>query len=52
MGRTNASIAREPVITEKAVVHHASRIYDVLGLPPRANDHPRVLAVIQYLTGA
>jgi len=31
-GRSNASIARELVITEKAVVHHASRIDDV----PRA----------------
>ena len=51
-GRSNASIARELVITEKAVVHHASRIYDVLGLPPSADDHRRVLAVIQYLTNS
>ncbi len=50
VGRSNASIARELVITEKAVVHHASRIYDVLGLTPSADDHRRVLAVIQYLT--
>ena len=49
-GRSNASIARELVITEKAVVHHASRIYDVLGLPPSPDDHRRVLAVMQYLT--
>jgi DNA-binding NarL/FixJ family response regulator len=51
-GRSNASIARKLVITEKAVVHHASRIYDVLGLPPSADDHRRVLAVIQYLTNS
>ncbi len=51
-GRSNVSIARELVITEKAVVHHASRIYDVLGLPPSADDHRRVLAVIQYLTNS
>ncbi len=51
-GRSNASIARELVITEKAVVHHASRIYDVLGLPPSADDHRRVLAVIQHLTNS
>ena len=51
-GRSNASIARELVITEKAVVHHASRIDDVLGLPPSADDHRRVLAVIQYLTNS
>jgi DNA-binding NarL/FixJ family response regulator len=50
VGRSNASIARELVITEKAVVHHASRIYDVLGLPPSTDDHRRVLAVVQYLT--
>jgi DNA-binding NarL/FixJ family response regulator len=50
VGRSNASIARELVITEKAVVHHASRIYDILGLPPSADDHRRVRAVIQYLT--
>ena len=34
------------------MVHHASRIYDVLGLTPSADDHRRVLAVIQYLTTA
>jgi DNA-binding NarL/FixJ family response regulator len=49
-GRSNASIARELFITEKAVVHHASRIYDVLGLPPSTDDHRRVLAVIQFLS--
>ena len=40
VGRSNASIARELVITEKAVVHHASRIYDVLGLPPEYRRPP------------
>jgi DNA-binding NarL/FixJ family response regulator len=49
-GRSNASIARELVITEKAVVQHASRIYDVLGLAPSADDHRRVRAVVQYLS--
>lgn len=33
-GRTNASIARQMPITEKAVVQYASRIYDALGLFP------------------
>jgi DNA-binding NarL/FixJ family response regulator len=49
-GRTNAAIARRLTITEKAVVGHASRIYDALGLPPSEDDHRRVLAVLRYLT--
>ena len=36
-------------VAVEAVVHHASRIYDVLGLPPSADDHRRVLVVVQYL---
>jgi DNA-binding NarL/FixJ family response regulator len=49
-GRTNAAIARELVITEKAVVQHASHIYDVLGLVLTEDDHRRVLAVLRYLS--
>ena len=48
-GRTNAAIARRLGISEKAVVHHVSRIYDVLGLALTDDDHRRVLAVIRYL---
>jgi DNA-binding NarL/FixJ family response regulator len=48
-GRSNAAIARRLVITEKAVVHHVSHIYEQLGLPPSADDHRRVLAVARYL---
>jgi DNA-binding NarL/FixJ family response regulator len=48
-GRTNAAIARRLTITEKAVVGHASHIYDELGLPPSEDDHRRVLAVLRYL---
>ena len=33
-GRSNAAIARELVITRKAVVQHVSNIYDELGLRP------------------
>jgi DNA-binding NarL/FixJ family response regulator len=33
--RSNAAIAERLVITEKAVVGHISRIYDVLDLPPQ-----------------
>ena len=37
-------------ITEKAVVQHASRIYDLLGLAAGGEDHRRVLAVVRYLS--
>lgn len=49
-GRSNASIARALVISEKAVVQHISRMYSLLGLPPSADDHRRVIAVLQHLS--
>jgi DNA-binding NarL/FixJ family response regulator len=49
-GRTNAGIAAELVITEKAVAKHVAAIFEALGLPPTADGHRRVLAVIRYLT--
>ncbi|WP_194409915.1 response regulator transcription factor [Microbacterium cremeum] len=48
-GRSNASIAGKLFLTEKAVVQHVSRIYDALGLPPDADAHRRVQAVIRFL---
>jgi DNA-binding NarL/FixJ family response regulator len=48
-GRSNAAIARRLSITEKAVVSHASHIYDELDLPRSDDDHRRVLAVLTYL---
>jgi DNA-binding NarL/FixJ family response regulator len=48
-GRTNAGIAEELVITEKAVAKHVAGIFEALGLPPSAEGHRRVLAVIRYL---
>lgn len=51
-GRSNAAIAAQLVLTEKAVVQHTSNIYDALGLPVDADDHRRVLAVIRYLQAA
>jgi DNA-binding NarL/FixJ family response regulator len=48
-GRTNAGIARRLGISEKGVVQHVSRIYDILGLAVSDDDHRRVLAVIRYL---
>ena len=49
-GRTNAAIGHRLSITDKAVVQHVSHIYDQLTLPPSADDHRRVLAVIRYLS--
>jgi DNA-binding NarL/FixJ family response regulator len=49
-GRSNASIARDLVISEKAVIQHTSRIYDELRLPVSGDDHRRVLAVVRYLS--
>lgn len=51
-GRSNAAIARRLVITEKAVVQHASHIRDQLGLAVSDDDHRRVLAVVRCLTRA
>ncbi|MGM7671469.1 response regulator transcription factor [Microbacterium sp. A93] len=48
-GRSNASIAARLFLTEKAVVQHASRIYDALSLAVDSDAHRRVLAVLQYL---
>jgi DNA-binding NarL/FixJ family response regulator len=49
-GRSNSAIARALVISEKAVVQHATNIYIQLGLPPSDDDHRRVLAVLRYLS--
>lgn len=49
-GRSNAAIARELFITEKAVTGHVSHVYDELGLALSEDDHRRVLAVVRYLS--
>lgn len=51
-GRSNAHIAARLGTSEKAVVQHTSKIYDTFGLPVAADDHRRVLAVIQYLAAS
>jgi len=48
-GRSNAAIARQLVVTERAVEKHVTSIFTKLGLPPSDEDHRRVLAVLRYL---
>jgi DNA-binding NarL/FixJ family response regulator len=50
-GRSNAAIARAMVITEAAVAKHISGLLIKLDLPPDAEDHRRVRAVLAYLRG-
>lgn len=48
-GRSNASIARELVVTVAAVERHVTSIFDKLGLNQSPDQHRRVLAVLTYL---
>lgn len=48
-GRSNAAIASQMLITERAVAKHTSNIFGKLGLPPSDDDNRRVLAVLAYL---
>jgi DNA-binding NarL/FixJ family response regulator len=48
-GRTNAAIAAELVVTERAVEKHVTGIFGKLDLPAGGDDHRRVLAVLRFL---
>ncbi len=48
-GRSNAAIAAELVVTERAVEKHVTSIFSKLGLTAGAETHRRVLAVLAYL---
>ena len=48
-GRSNHAIAEQMVVTERAVEKHVTSIFAKLDLPPAAEDHRRVLAVLAYL---
>ena len=48
-GRSNASIAEELVVTERAVEKHVTSIFGKLRLPAASADHRRVLAVLTFL---
>jgi DNA-binding NarL/FixJ family response regulator len=48
-GRTNAAIASQLVVTQRAVEKHVKSIFQKLRLPPADTDHRRVFAVLRYL---
>jgi DNA-binding NarL/FixJ family response regulator len=50
-GRSNRAIADTLVISERAVEKHVTSIFTKLNLPPTAEDHRRVLAVLAFLGG-
>jgi DNA-binding NarL/FixJ family response regulator len=48
-GRSNAAIAQQLFVTEKAVSKHTTSIFTKLGLAASEDDNRRVLAVLAYL---
>ncbi len=48
-GRSNAAIAAQLFVTEKAVGKHTSSIFTKLDLAPEPDDNRRVLAVLAWL---
>jgi DNA-binding NarL/FixJ family response regulator len=50
-GRSNAAIARELVVTDRAIEKHVTSIFSKLGLSSVEDGHRRVLAVLAYLDG-
>lgn len=48
-GRSNAAIAQQLVVTERAIAKHTSNIFAKLGLPVSDDDNRRVLAVLAFL---
>lgn len=50
-GRSNAAIARDLVVSDKAVSKHIGNIFAKLDLPTAEDGHRRVLAVLTYLRG-
>jgi DNA-binding NarL/FixJ family response regulator len=48
-GRSNRGIADSMVVTVPAVERHVTSIFSKLRLQPAAEDHRRVLAVLEYL---
>jgi DNA-binding NarL/FixJ family response regulator len=48
-GRSNAAIAEQLVVTERAVEKHVTSIFSKLRLTASSEDHRRVLAVLRFL---
>jgi DNA-binding NarL/FixJ family response regulator len=48
-GYSNARIARQLGVTEKAVDRSIALVFQTLDLPPHPDEHRRVLAVVRYL---
>ncbi len=48
-GRSNAAIAEQLVVSERAVEKHVTSIFGKLGLRASGEDHRRVLAVLRFL---
>src|SRR5215218_10264145 len=51
-GRSNSAMAEALVVTDRAVEKHVTAILSKLDLPPAAEDHRRVLAVLSFLRSA
>ncbi|MDI2124846.1 response regulator [Yinghuangia seranimata] len=50
-GRSNAAIAKQLSVSDRAVEKHVGGIFTKLDLPPSDEDHRRVMAVLKYLRG-
>jgi len=50
-GRSNGAIARELVVTDRAIEKHVTSIFGKLDLMATEDSHRRVLAVLAYLGG-
>lgn len=50
-GRSNGAIARQLVVTERAIEKHVTSIFSKFGLSAAEDGHRRVLAVLAYLKG-
>jgi DNA-binding NarL/FixJ family response regulator len=51
-GRSNSAMADALVVSDRAIEKHVTAILSKLDLPPAAEDHRRVLAVLAFLRSA